>query len=138
MNKILKFFQKRNQIKIEKLENCEEVDRMVGRYDGIVTQDRFESNLRLNGNLTIKKDIHGPIEIQLSLTRCGFDRSNCEDYDKIIFKNICEKIRDRKSIFAQLDYITPRITCPFKSVCSRKIICYSFHMNMYFSREFTV
>lgn len=99
---------------------------MVGRFDGIVFQDRFETNLRFDGNLTVKKDVQGPIEIHYSLTRCGFDRTNCEDFDKIIFKNICEKIRDRTSVFTHADQITPRITCPVKSVGLRKLIFFQF------------
>lgn len=101
---------------------------MAGRFDGIGSQDRFESNLRFDGNLTVKKDVHGPIEIHLSLTRCGLDRSNCEDYDKVIFKNICEKVRDRKSIFKEADQITPRITCPIKSVSFGKLISCNFYV----------
>lgn len=113
-------------MKIEKLENCAEVDRLVSRYDGTISQNRFESNLRLDGNLTIKKDVGGPIEIHVSVTRCGLDRSNCEDYDKIVFKNICEKFRNRTSVFASIDYITPKITCPFKAVCSLELVNFTF------------
>lgn len=88
---------------------------MTARFNG--TYEIQNSLFRLNGNLSVNKKIYGPIEVQIDVTKCDLDRAHCEEYDKIIFKNFCEKIVRTNSFWTKFaSTVEPKFVCPFQVV----------------------
>lgn len=57
--------------------------------------------------------------MELTATRCNLDRSQCEQYDKLYIKKLCNMFEQEKgSVFGTsiLKNIEPSLSCPLKQV----------------------
>lgn len=88
---------------------------MAAQFNG--TTEITNSLLQLNGKLSVNKKIYGPMEIQIDVTKCDLDRAHCEEYDKIIFKNFCEKLVKTNSFWTRFaSTVEPKLVCPLQVV----------------------
>lgn len=88
---------------------------MAAIFNG--TYEIRNSQFQLNGKLSINTKIYGPMEVQIDVTKCDLDRTHCEEHDKIVFKNFCEKLVKTNSFWTRFaSTVEPKFACPFKVV----------------------
>lgn len=88
---------------------------MAARFNG--SYKIPNSLFYLNGKLTVDRKIYGPLEVQIDVTKCDLDQAHCEEYDKIVFKNFCEKLLRTNSFWTRFaKSVVPTFACPFNVV----------------------
>lgn len=102
-------------MQIDSVKNCKEIDQMPSKFNG--TFKIINSIFYVNGQLIVDKKLYGPYEVEIDVTKCDLNRAHCEEHDKIVFKNICDKLLIKKSFWALFaTNIEPKFVCPFQKV----------------------
>ena len=80
-----------------------------------------KGKITFNGDFIISEDVTGPLQYDMTVVRCSTDLSRCENYDKLSFKKICNKIADKDAIWTPfIANIKPKFECPLKKVIISK------------------
>lgn len=67
----------------------------------------------VTGTIVTKENITGGLKLYMDVNRCTLDLSHCEQYDRVVIPNLCDKINDKTSFWAPMTKaIRPRMKCP--------------------------
>jgi len=68
-----------------------------------------------SGNLIVNEEIKGSFDLETSSKRCSLDLSDCEQYGKGKYQNMCSVLNDQNSWYSTvLSGIKPPLKCPIK------------------------
>jgi hypothetical protein len=68
-----------------------------------------------SGSLNISKVVNGPIELTIDVNKCDSDMKKCEKNPTQTFKQVCLKLKDKKSFYYSiLSPFEPAFECPLK------------------------
>jgi hypothetical protein len=69
-----------------------------------------------SGSLNISKTINGPLELTIDVNKCDPDMKKCEKNPTQTFKQMCLKLKDKKSFYYSiLSPFHPTLECPVKA-----------------------
>lgn len=67
----------------------------------------------VTGTIQINENITSGLKLYMDVNRCNLDLSHCEQYDRVVIPNLCDKINDKSSFWAPMTKtIRPRMKCP--------------------------
>lgn len=69
-----------------------------------------------SGYLDVEKEIPGPLELSVDVSRCDPEVKKCVKNPTQKFKNLCGKLSDKKAFYySALTTLHPRLECPMKA-----------------------
>lgn len=100
---------------LQRVESCNDIPNLPVIVNGMKMFQPARNKYVISGQLIITKPINGSLELQMVITRCRPDRTECGAFDKVVFKNICDKIFDKKAFWSELTKkMVPHLECPLK------------------------
>lgn len=99
---------------LQHLDGCKDVYKnLPANVEDLKIVDIARNAFQFNGNFVTTKELRGPLELHLVITKCNQERTGCQLIDKIVFINVCDKIYDRKTFWSEVTkVIEPKLKCP--------------------------
>lgn len=75
----------------------------------------ISNKLYTSGSIEVSKPILRPQELTFIVNKCDMDMKKCENNPPRAFKQLCSKLKDKKSFYySALSKIHPTVECPIK------------------------
>lgn len=98
---------------LQRMESCKEHHNLAANVQDLKIDEPARNNFMFSGKFIANKEIAGPLELHMRITRCSPDRTGCIPVDEIIFINLCDKIYDGKAFWSELTkHFEPKLKCP--------------------------
>lgn len=95
---------------------CPQSESLAMYIDDLDMQNPSLNKFIVTGLITLKENFTGGLKLYMDVTRCSLDLSHCEQYDRVVIPNLCDKINDKSSVWAPMTKaIRPRMKCPLKT-----------------------
>lgn len=92
---------------------CPNSESLPLHIDKLKLENPSTNKFIVTGTIVAKENITGGLKLYMNVNRCTLDLSHCEQYDRVVIPNLCDKINDRTSFWAPLTKaIRPRMKCP--------------------------
>lgn len=98
---------------LQRMESCKDAHTLAAYVEDLQIYEPARNNFMFSGKFIATKEISGPLELHMGITRCRADRTKCEPVDKVVFINLCDKIYDGKAFWSELTKkFEPKLKCP--------------------------
>lgn len=92
---------------------CPNSSSMAIYIDDLNIRTPAQNKFIITGTIQINEKIPGALKLYMHVNRCSLDLSHCEQYDRVVIPNLCDKINDKSSMWAPMTKnIRPRMKCP--------------------------
>lgn len=111
-------------VTITRAEICTNFENSFVKYENTKLTEPEKSKFLFTADIEILHDIKGHIEVHLESSRCNIDRSNCQNYDKMIIQKFCSILHDKSAPWTPLvQNISPVPNCPIQKVYTNILHC---------------